>query len=278
MTSNGPGSESIDGDFRKGVRIQLLHVTDCPLVDQVRTTLRKSLARIGSRARIEELEGPYPSPTLLINGVDVTGRTPAPEASCRLDLPTEEQILGALAAAGNRKPRPAVTMDPAQRAVAADQAPEGVQMGVMTIGRLSRRTGVSVKALREYEDVGLIYTVGRSPGNYRLFGEEALWCVGVVGTLRRLGLTLAEMREVAEIYLRDTGETVGPRLAGLLRAVRARTADQIADLQRRLEDIDDFEAHHATELAGPGDFRDQDPRRRTGLDSPPGGGRSVGPR
>jgi hypothetical protein len=51
---------------------------------------------------------------------------------------------------------------------------------VMTIGTLSRRTGIPVKALRAYEDMGLLYTVGRSPGNYRLFGEEALWCVGVV--------------------------------------------------------------------------------------------------
>jgi DNA-binding transcriptional MerR regulator len=31
---------------------------------------------------------------------------------------------------------------------------------VMTIGALSRRTGVPVKALRTYEDMGLLYTVG----------------------------------------------------------------------------------------------------------------------
>ncbi len=45
----------------------------------------------------------------------------------------------------------------------------------MTIGALARRTGVPVKALREYEAMGLIYTVGRSSGNYRLFDDEALW-------------------------------------------------------------------------------------------------------
>lgn len=44
---------------------------------------------------------------------------------------------------------------------------------VMTIGGLSRQTGVPVKTLREYEDLGLIYTVGRSAGNYRLFDAEA---------------------------------------------------------------------------------------------------------
>ena len=34
----------------------------------------------------------------------------------------------------------------------------------MTVGQLSRRTGVPIKALREYEGMGLLYTVGRSPG------------------------------------------------------------------------------------------------------------------
>jgi MerR family transcriptional regulator, copper efflux regulator len=67
---------------------------------------------------------------------------------------------------------------------------------VLTIGGLSRQTRVSVKTLREYEDLGLIYTVGRSAGNYRLFDAEAMWCVGVVDTLRALGLTLGEIQEL----------------------------------------------------------------------------------
>jgi MerR family transcriptional regulator, copper efflux regulator len=102
---------------------------------------------------------------------------------------------------------------------------------VMTIGRLSRRAGVPVKVLREYEDMGLIYTVGRSAGNYRLFDEDALWCVGVVSGLRTLGLTLSEIQELASNYLAHTGEPVGPRLAGVLKVVRARTERRIAELQ-----------------------------------------------
>ncbi len=39
----------------------------------------------------------------------------------------------------------------------------------MTIGQLSRRTGVPIKALREYERLGFLYTLGRSESNYRLF-------------------------------------------------------------------------------------------------------------
>ena len=143
---------------------------------------------------------------------------------------------------------------------------------MLTIGGLSRQTGVPVKALRKYEDLGLIYTVGRSAGNYRLFDAEALWCVGVVGTLRALGLTLGEIRELAGSYLCQTGENVGPRLAGMLAAVRARTQDRITELHQVLLRIDDFETGAAAELAGRADFRAGDPRfGPAGFDSPAGG-------
>ena len=134
----------------------------------------------------------------------------------------------------------------------------------VTIGSLSRRSGVPVKTLRTYEDLGLIYTVGRSPGNYRLFGEEALWCVGVVTGLRGLGLTLDEICRVAASYLRDTGEPAGPRLATLLQAVRARTEQHIAELRERLQRIDEFEVAWAAELGGAADFHAQDPSSPAG--------------
>jgi hypothetical protein len=78
------------------VHIELLHGPGCPFVGRVRTVLRDMLARTQVSAVVEEREGPYPSPTLLINGHDVTGHTPGPGPSCRLDLPTEEQILSAI--------------------------------------------------------------------------------------------------------------------------------------------------------------------------------------
>jgi DNA-binding transcriptional MerR regulator len=135
-------------------------------------------------------------------------------------------------------------------------------MTAMTIGSLSRRTGVPVKTLRSYEDLGLIYTVGRSPGNYRLFGEEALWCVGVVGTLRSLGLTLAEISELAATYLHRPDAPAGQLLAALLRDVRARTQDRIGDLQQLLARIDEYESSHADVLTGRLDLHGQDPRFR----------------
>lgn len=139
---------------------------------------------------------------------------------------------------------------------------------MMTIGGLSRRTGTPVRLLRAYEDMGLIYTAGRSTGNYRLFGDEATWCVEVVDRLRDLGLTLAEIRDLADAYLWRPQEPVGPALAAVLRAVRTRTEQRIDALQCRLQRIAEFEAACAAELAGQADFRDTDPRVR--VDSPTG--------
>jgi DNA-binding transcriptional MerR regulator len=144
----------------------------------------------------------------------------------------------------------------------------------MTIGQLSRRTGMPIKALREYADMGLIYTVGRSPGNYRLFDESSLWCVEVIRGLRSLGLTVAEICEVAGVYLLQPDEPIGPHLAERLRASRTRIDAHIAALQELRRRIDGFEATHRPELAGEGDadFRRMDPRSRAArLDSPPGG-------
>ncbi len=78
------------------VNIQILHVPGCPLVDPVRETVHRVLAKLKIQAEVEELVGEYPSPTLLIDGRDITGRTHKDYSACRLDLPTEEQVLVAL--------------------------------------------------------------------------------------------------------------------------------------------------------------------------------------
>lgn len=141
---------------------------------------------------------------------------------------------------------------------------------VMTIGSLSRRCGVPVKTLRAYEELGLVYTVGRSEGNYRLFGSEALWCVRVTETLREMGLTLAEITDMMRSYSAPGAEQLGARLTRVLDAVRNRTEQRMADLQLRLEKIRQFEAQFAEELAGTKDCGASDPRRAP-LDSPTGG-------
>jgi MerR family transcriptional regulator, copper efflux regulator len=136
-------------------------------------------------------------------------------------------------------------------------------VGLMTIGELSRRTRMTVRSLREYADMGLIYTAGRSPGRYRLFDKSALWCVEVIRGLRSLGLTVAEISEVAGVYLARPDQPIGPHLAERLAGARARVDARIGELQELRRRLDEFEAAYAAELAGKSggaDFRASDPR------------------
>jgi hypothetical protein len=83
------------------IKIQLLCVPDCPLVIKAKMTLKNALDKASHIApTVEELVGDYSSPTILIEGYDVTGhpQQQTDRPACRLDLPTEEQILDALKA------------------------------------------------------------------------------------------------------------------------------------------------------------------------------------
>lgn len=118
----------------------------------------------------------------------------------------------------------------------------------MTVGELSRRTGVTVKALREYTDLGLIYTLARSAAGYRMYDTDALWCVRFIGELRGLGLTVAEIRELVAARADSAGRTVGPHLAELLSRSRERLRRRIAAQQQILDQVTKFEAEHQADL------------------------------
>jgi MerR family copper efflux transcriptional regulator len=116
----------------------------------------------------------------------------------------------------------------------------------MTIGRLSQRSGVPIKILREYERLGFVYTLGRSAGNYRLFGEEALWCVQVVQSLRSLGLTLKEIQTLTVRYTERPSEPIEPLLNEQLAQALARIEARIASLEAIRRRVLDFQTAGAS--------------------------------
>ena len=117
-----------------------------------------------------------------------------------------------------------------------------LRSNAMTIGQLSRHSGVSIKVLRDYEDLGFLYTLGRSESNYRLFGEEALWCVQVVQGLRSLGLTLKEIQTLVTCYRERPGEPSGALLEAHLAQALARVEARITALQALRQRILEFQA------------------------------------
>lgn len=137
---------------------------------------------------------------------------------------------------------------------------------LMTVGQLAARTGLSVKAIRELEGRGLIYTAGRSSANYRLFDQSALWCAQVIGNLRSLGLTIREIEQLAGLYLDRPDEPIGPHLAVLLGRAERRIDERIGELEEMRRRIRAVRSEHAAVLAGADDrvLTGDDPHRAAG--------------
>ena len=71
-------------------------------------------------------------------------------------------------------------------------------MDLMTIGAFARRTRLSAKALRLYDRLGLLTPARVDPDSgYRLYCDDQVERPGPIGLLRRLGMPLAAIADIA---------------------------------------------------------------------------------
>jgi len=76
---------------------------------------------------------------------------------------------------------------------------ESLQTELMSIGRFSRLTGLTVKALRHYDEVGLLRPAAvDAETGYRSYGAEQVRRAETIRMLRRLELPLDDVRELLE--------------------------------------------------------------------------------
>ena len=118
----------------------------------------------------------------------------------------------------------------------------------LRIGELAARTGVSVKAIRQYERLGLVYSAGRTAGNYRLFPPEAIACVEAVKLWRGLGFSLKGMVGLARIVDHAPREDVDRRLLTALRERERELTARIAALEGQRDAIRGFCARYEEDL------------------------------
>lgn len=108
------------------------------------------------------------------------------------------------------------------------------------IGEVSRVTGLSVKALRLYQEKGLLSPSRVDPSSgYRYYTERDIAQAHTVRALRDLQLSLEEIRGV----LVDLDQ--GTSLAEQLTRVRARLAAEAASAQRAVVALDTLLRHQA---------------------------------
>jgi DNA-binding transcriptional MerR regulator len=99
----------------------------------------------------------------------------------------------------------------------------------MLIGDVARRSGVSAKTIRYYEDIGLLPAPQRSASGYRHYDDAVLERLAFVRAAQAVGLTLGEVRSI--VALRDGGETPCGHVLDLLRARSAELDRRIAELR-----------------------------------------------
>ena len=75
----------------------------------------------------------------------------------------------------------------------------------MKIGELAKLTACSVQTIRYYEKEGLLDSIKRSEGNFRLYDNRAVKQLMFIKHCRSLDITLSEIRQLIE--LRDFPET-----------------------------------------------------------------------
>ncbi|ABD12139.1 putative transcriptional regulator [Frankia casuarinae] len=67
------------------------------------------------------------------------------------------------------------------------------------IGEVAERVGLSLRAVRYYEEAGLLTPAGRTPGGFRLYDDEAVDRLLVIKKMKSLGFTLEEMRSLLSV-------------------------------------------------------------------------------
>ncbi|GGD89620.1 MerR family transcriptional regulator [Aureimonas endophytica] len=99
-----------------------------------------------------------------------------------------------------------------------------------TITELTREFDVSTRTIRFYEDEGLIAPVRR--GRTRLFRQSDRTLLRMILRGKRLGFSIAEIREIIQMYKEPPGE------AGQLRAIIRRVEERRKELEQKRRDID----------------------------------------
>ena len=105
----------------------------------------------------------------------------------------------------------------------------------MLIGEVARRSDLSVKTLRYYEEIGVLSPPERSSSGYRRYGPEVIDRLHFVRQSQALGFTLGEIREV--LAYRDQGTTPCSHVMEMLQSHKRQVAQRIADLQALEDDL-----------------------------------------
>lgn len=102
------------------------------------------------------------------------------------------------------------------------------EQAFLKIGELSTQSGVSIKTIRYYEELGLVKSCGRTEGHFRLFHPDTVTRLSFVKRLQSLGLSLQEIGECLAVY--DHGDLP-------CGDVKSKLEGQVAEIDRQVAEL-----------------------------------------
>jgi DNA-binding transcriptional MerR regulator len=100
--------------------------------------------------------------------------------------------------------------------------------GLMQIGEVARRAGITLRTVRYYEQLGLIQHAVRTKGGFRLYDEAELRKLELIRDMQDLDFPLARIRK---LFSRKREARCGAELAP---EVRQTLADQLREMEGRI--------------------------------------------
>ena len=109
----------------------------------------------------------------------------------------------------------------------------------MHIGELAERTGLSLRTLRHYDDVGLVSASARTEGGFRLYTQDDYDRLILIRRMKPLGFSLEEMAELLRVIdAMDTAPDDDTR--AILDGFITDAAERRTKLQQQLAMADEF--------------------------------------
>lgn len=108
----------------------------------------------------------------------------------------------------------------------------------MKIGELSKKTGLTIDAIRFYEKSGLISQASRTESGYREFGSEVIAVIEFISHCRSLDIPITDIKKLLKVRsgttksCRDANEVIDEQLLNLRTRIK-----ELRALEKNLSEL-----------------------------------------
>src|SRR5437867_9558588 len=108
----------------------------------------------------------------------------------------------------------------------------------LTIGQVAKTSGVAAKTIRYYEQIGVLPAPSRAASGYRLYDPPGVERLRFIRRARSLGLPLQQLKTLMDTLNGGGYPPLRPRLRALVRAQLDAVTNQLTELERLRQQLE----------------------------------------